>query len=200
MTNQLIRSALSRVEANAFDEVMTAGKEIIARLRIPHTRTQKQPGGLQFSWNWLQTKMNAKYIAFVLKKMGYEPLDGVVPANFRDEFSNGTHNVLVAPSYGVLVIRPVGKEPIRGSITADGEPPAAGEFDEYDDYDDWLKDAKDHWPKARHNKQGTNGWVQGYGEENDEEFLIGPDMQSDVVGVWNTDDGFGWLMRSPSTA
>lgn len=69
------------------------------------------------------------------------------------------------------------------------------EFDEYDDYDQWLKDIKEQWPDARHNKKGEPDWQQGYGEENDEEFLIGPDMQADVVGVWVTDDKFGWLMR-----
>lgn len=75
----------------------------------------------------------------------------------------------------------------------EGDPP--DEFDEYDDYDQWLADAKKHWPKARHNKKGNPGWKQGYGEENDEEFLVGPDLQSDVVGVWMANDGFGWLKR-----
>ena len=195
MTKQLIQAARQRIAAGAFEDALLAGKEIVARLRIPHTKTLKQAGGLQFTWNWLQTRMNAKYVAFILKKIGYEPINSTEPANLRDEFTNGTYNVLVAPQYGVIVVRPVGKEPLRASVE-DGEPPEDQEFDEYDDYDQWIADAKRHWPKARHNKPGTTGWVQGYGEENDEEFLRGPDLQSDVVAVWNTDDSFGWILRS----
>lgn len=98
-------------------------------------------------------------------------------------------NMLATKKYKALPLRAT-------SLKIEASQP---EFDEYDDYDQWLQDAKKHWPKAHHNKQGEPGYKPGYGEANDEEFLVGPDMQSDVVGVWVTDDGFGWLMRSDAS-
>lgn len=71
---------------------------------------------------------------------------------------------------------------------------------EFNDYEDWLAAAKAAHPAARHNKQGLPGWVHGYGEANDEEFVTGPDMQADVVAVWVADDGFGWVLVVPTTA
>ena len=68
------------------------------------------------------------------------------------------------------------------------------------DYEEWLAAAKAAHPAARHNKQGQPGWVHGYGEANDEEFVTGPDMQADVVAVWCADDGFGWVAVTPETA
>lgn len=70
----------------------------------------------------------------------------------------------------------------------------------FNDYEDWLAAAKAAHPAARHNKQGLPGWVHGYGEANDEEFVTGPDMQADVVAVWVADDGFGWVLAAPTTA
>ena len=71
---------------------------------------------------------------------------------------------------------------------------------EFNDYEDWLAAAKAAHPAARHNKQGLPGWVHGYGEANDEEFVTGPDMQADVVAVWCADNGFGWVLEAPATA
>ena len=71
---------------------------------------------------------------------------------------------------------------------------------EFNDYEEWLAAAKAAHPTARHNKQGLPGWVHGYGEANDEEFLNGPDMQADLVAVWCTDDGFGWVAVTPENA
>ena len=71
---------------------------------------------------------------------------------------------------------------------------------EFQDYEAWLAAAKAAHPAARHNKQGLPGWVRGYGEAHDEEFVTGPDMQADVVAVWCTDDGFGWVAVQPQTA
>ena len=68
------------------------------------------------------------------------------------------------------------------------------------DYEEWLAAAKAAHPAARHNKQGQPGWVHGYGDAADEEFVTGPDMQADVVAVWVADAGFGWVAVVPETA
>lgn len=259
-----INAARQRVEAASFKDAMNMGRELIARLRIPHTKTLRQVGGIQFTWNWMQTRLTAKYISYILRKLGFSPVNSGEAAAHQDEFTNGSYNVLVSPGYGVLVIRPAGKEPLRASVNAGVEPTEIHEYDDYeewkkavsefsdveffmdhgveyakspdlpddhvgawtgrneggwawakpgilssvtdpsdadsftefDDYEEWLAAAKSRFPKARHNKKGLPGYVPGYGEEDDEEFVVGPDMQADVVAVWVADDDFGWILRS----
>lgn len=259
-----INAARQRVEAASFKDALNMGRDLIARLRIPHTKTLRQSGGIQFTWNWLQTRITAKYIGYILGKMGFSPVNTSEAPQHRDEFTNGSYSVLVSPSYGVMVIRPVGKEPLRASVIAGVEPTEIIEYDEYDDwkkgasefkdveffmdngveyakspempddhvgawtgrdeggwawvkpgsdtsapqdsgggqevdefddYEEWLAEAKRRFPKARHNKKGLPGYVNGYGEENDEEFVTGPDMQADLVAVWVADDEFGWVAQ-----
>lgn len=62
---------------------------------------------------------------------------------------------------------------------------------EFSEYEEWVNVAKSSYPHARHNKRGLPGYTQGYGNEDDEEFVVGPDMQADVVAVWNSEDKFG---------
>ena len=70
---------------------------------------------------------------------------------------------------------------------------------EFEDHSQWLSAVKKLWPQAKHNKKGEPGYVGGYGDENDEEFVIGPDMQADVVAVWVADSDFGWVVK-PATS
>ena len=81
---------------------------------------------------------------------------------------------------------------IAARLKARGLREDAGE-NEYHDYASWLAAAKAAHPSARHNKPGTPGWVQGYGQPEDEEFVTGPDMQADVVAVWMPADNFGYV-------
>ena len=56
---------------------------------------------------------------------------------------------------------------------------------QFNDYEEWLAAAKAAHPAARHNKQGLPGWVRGYGEAHDEEFVTGPDMQITGTDFFN---------------
>lgn len=70
------------------------------------------------------------------------------------------------------------------------------ELVEFDDYDAWLQAARSSFPDARHNKKGKMDWVPGYGEEDDEEFVAGPDLQTDVVAAWCRSASYGWVEQT----
>lgn len=197
---QKLQAAQQRINSSTLREALDTLRFIVERLRIPHTRYIKYPGAVHACWNPATTKIPLKVVVSLMEKIGFTratPSYGNRQPSLR-EFTNGTYNVLVGMDFGIVALRPVSKEPLTASsVTADSD--ESYEFDEYDDYDQWLADVKKHWPKARHNKRGLPGYKPGYGEPEDEEFVIGPDMQADVVAVWVAKDGFGWLMRNPQS-
>lgn len=187
MTNdKRIQAAAQRVAAVADPSEVV--DEVIKRLRIPSSRKiVTNRGGIKVFWDQTTTKhLTRKFAAYVLKQMDFEPLDKMIPPR---EMMKGDVRTLIGVDQGFIAFSK--GIPVHGAADDTQDP----DFDEYDDYDQWLADVKRQHPKARHNKKGLPGWVHGYGEEEDEEFVTGPDMQSDVVGVWNTHDGFGWIMR-----
>lgn len=70
------------------------------------------------------------------------------------------------------------------------------DYFEVDSYDEWLEACKLHNPEGRLNKKGEPGYIVGYGEEDDQEWVVdkvNPDMQADVLGCWSESNQFGWF-------
>jgi len=58
------------------------------------------------------------------------------------------------------------------------------QFHEVDTYEDWIAGCKANHPSGRLNKKGDPGHIAGYGEDDDQEWIVNkedPDMQADIL-------------------
>jgi hypothetical protein len=186
--NSLIQAAKQRVKAAEQNILSYEAQKILSRMRITHTRQVFSAGVIHFYWDASQFKVNQKFVAFVLEKVGHKPKVPSLNDAHSYEFTNNRVDVLVCPAFGILSIKEVDPKAVKSSSDEEMD------FHEYDDYDQWVSEAKKHWPNARHNKKGEPGYTPGYGEEEDEEFVDGEDMQADIVAVWSSEDQSGWIM------
>lgn len=61
---------------------------------------------------------------------------------------------------------------------------------EFKDYKEWLLCIKKLYPHAKITKDDSSG--NTYGDHGDITAHIGPDMQSDVVGIFSPSENYGW--------